>query len=133
MDLRNLSEQIIQKKREMERMSALWLLTEKNLKNLIRAKGSALIVIFAPLLIILILGLSFNTTSQFGLNIGVHSSSFTEDVTEFMDILKEEEFKIIKYESTLDECIEDIKNGFTHTCIEVPESFAIDGNTPKEI
>src|SRR3989344_1114263 len=114
-------------------MSAIWFLIKKNITILLRSKGSALTVIFAPLLIILILGLSYNTSSQFGLNIGVHSSSFTEDVTEFMDILKEEEFKIIKYESTLDECIEDIKNGFTHTCIEVPESFAIDGNTPKEI
>src|SRR3989344_7861672 len=114
-------------------MSAIWFLIKKNITLLLRSKGSALTVIFAPLLIILILGLSYNTSSQFGLNIGVHSSSFTEDVTEFMDILKEEEFKIIKYESTLDECIEDIKNGFTHTCIEVQESFAIDGNTPKEI
>ena len=40
-------------------MNSLWLLTTKNLKLLIRSKGSALIVVFAPLLIILLLGLSF--------------------------------------------------------------------------
>ena len=55
-------------------MNTLWLLTKKNLRLLIRAKGSALIVVFAPLLIILILGLSFNNASKYGLNIGVYSS-----------------------------------------------------------
>ena len=78
-------------------MSALWLLTEKNLKNLIRAKGSALIVIFAPLLIILILGLSFNTTSKYGLNIGIYAPTETAEVTKLIEGLKEQEFTVAKY------------------------------------
>jgi len=132
MDLRNLSEQIIQKKREMERMSALWLLTEKNLKNLIRAKGSALIVIFAPLLIILILGLSFNTTSKYGLNIGIYAPTETAEVTKLIDGLKEQEFTVAKYEN-IDKCVEDIKRAVMHTCLDLPSSLKVESNKQIEI
>ena len=114
-------------------MKSLLLLTKKNLKLLLRAKASALIVIFAPLLIILILGLSYNTSGPFGLRIGVYSTSFTEDVNSFMASLQEQEFKIVKYEASLNECVEDIKLGFVHTCINVPESLKVEGNTAKEI
>jgi len=114
-------------------MQSLWLLTKKNLKLLLRAKASALIVIFAPLLIILILGLSYNTSTQYGLNIGVYASSFTEDVNSFINLLEEEEFQITKYESSIDQCIADIKSGIMHTCISLPESLQIEENTAKEV
>ncbi len=114
-------------------MKKLWLLTKKNLKLLIRSKSSALIVFFAPLLLILILGLSYNNSSKYGLNIGVYSASFTEDVNSFANSLQEKEYKIVKYETSLDECIEDIKLGFIHTCVSIPESLQIEENKPKEI
>ena len=114
-------------------MNSLWLLTKKNLKLLLRSKSSALIVVFAPLLIILILGLSFSNSSQYGINIGVYASSFNEDVNSFMETLQEEEFKVVKYENSIEECIEDIKLSYVHTCISLPDSFQIDGNTKKEI
>ncbi len=114
-------------------MRNLLLLTKKNLKLLIRAKGSALIIIFAPLLLMLILGLSYNTTSQYDLNIGIHAPSFSEDVNEFIKILEEEQFTIIKYEESVDPCISDIKSGAVHTCISLPESLAVDGNQQKEV
>ena len=57
-------------------MKSLWLLTKKNLQLLVRSRSSALIIIFAPLLLILILGLSYDTTSQFSLNIPLIPLSF---------------------------------------------------------
>ena len=114
-------------------MNSLWLLTKKNLRLLIRAKGSALVVVLAPLLLMLILGLSFDTSDKFGLNIGVYSPSFGGDATTFMETLQADDFKVVKYESSIDECIDDIKFGFVHTCISLPETFTIEGNTPKEI
>ena len=113
-------------------MRSLYLLTKKNVKLLLRSKASALIIIFAPLLIILLLGLSYNTSGQFGLNIGVYSSSFTEDVNSFVTLLEEEEFTISKYES-LESCIDEVKRGTTHTCIVLPESLDISGNEQKEV
>ncbi len=113
-------------------MAALWLLTQKNLKNLIRSKGSALIVIFAPLLMILILGLSFNTTSKYGLNIGIFSVAETPEVAALIESLKEQEFTVAKYE-TIDKCVEDIKRAVMHTCLDLPVSLKVDSNKQAEI
>ncbi len=114
-------------------MASLWLLTIKNLRLLVRAKGSALIVIFAPLLIILLLGLSFNTSSQFSLNIGVHAPEFSDDVESFITLLEEEEFTITRYADSIDDCVNHIKSNTVNTCVELPSSFAIEENSPKEI
>ena len=100
-------------------MNTLWLLTKKNLRLLIRAKGSALIVVFAPLLIILILGLSFNNASKYGLKQEYILLNFNEDANSFINKLQEQEFKIIKYNLTSD-CVNDVKQGFLHTCIALP-------------
>jgi ABC-type multidrug transport system permease subunit len=114
-------------------MRSLWLLTVKNLRVLVRSKSSALIVFLAPLLIILILGLSYNTSSQYGINIGIYSESFSEDVTSLVDLLQEQEFEVVKYESSVDDCIEDIKSGLVHACVSVPSSLSVEDNTAKEV
>ncbi|MBI2669255.1 ABC transporter permease [Candidatus Woesearchaeota archaeon] len=114
-------------------MNTLWLLTKKNLQLLLRAKSSALIVVFAPLLTILILGLSFNNSAKYGINIGVYAPVFSPDVEAFVSTLQEGEFKIVKYEANIEECIEDLKQGFVHSCISLPESLSVESNRPKEI
>lgn len=114
-------------------MQSLWLLTKKNVKLLFRSKSSSLIVFFAPLLTILILGLSYNTSSQYGLNIGVYAPSFSADVNSFIEVLQEQEFRIIKYPGSVEDCVKDIKNGAVHTCISLPESLQVENNAPKEI
>ena len=114
-------------------MRSLWIITKKNLKLLLRSKGSALIIIFAPLLLILLLGLSYNTSQQYGLNIGIVSAEKTDDINSFINILKTEEFRIIEYGSELDKCVEDIKTGTVHTCIELPSSLKVEGNEQKEV
>ena len=114
-------------------MSNLWLLTTKNLRLLLRDKWSALIVIFAPLLIMLILGLSFNTSSKYGLNIGIYATSYNEEVNSFVKILEDQEFNIVKYTTSVEDCVKDIKTGVVHTCIQVPESLKVESNTPRQI
>ncbi len=114
-------------------MQSLWLLTQKNLRLLLRAKASALIVIFAPLLIILLLGLSYNASDKYGLKIGVYASSESEDVQSFVTLLQEEEYEIIKYVGAKEECVDDVRRGLINTCIFLPESLKIEDNTQKEI
>lgn len=114
-------------------MQSLWLLTKKNIRLLLRSKASALIIVFAPLMIILLLGLSFNTSEKFGLNIGVNAVSFSEDINSFTKLLQEKEFTIIKYEADLENCINDVKRSVIHTCVSLPESLQIEGNTAKKI
>ncbi len=115
-------------------MESIWLLTKKNLQLLLRSRSSALIVIFAPLLLILILGLSYDTQGKYAINIGISAPTFTEDVNAFVALLQEEKsFKIVQYENSIEPCINDIKSGYIHTCLMLPESLSVDSNTPKEI
>ena len=114
-------------------MKSLWLLTKKNLKLLVRSKTSALVVFFAPLFIILLLGLSYNTSSNYGLNIGIYAPAFSSDVESLMSSLQEQEFKIVKYETSVDDCVKDIKAGAVHACVSVPESLKVEDNQQKEV
>ncbi len=113
-------------------MGQLFLLVKKNIRLLLRAKSSALIVIFAPLLIILLIGLSYNSSAFFGLNIGIHADSFGDDVTQLIDSLQEQDFKVITYVN-LNDCKSDIATNFVHACVSVPNSFQVTDNTPKEV
>jgi len=112
-------------------MGNIYHLIKKNLKLLIRSKSSALIVILAPVILILLIGFSYNT-SQTGLNIGIYSPDFNKEIDSFITSLQEEEYKIIKYDND-EECVEDIKLGFTHTCLILPDNFQIQDNSQKEI
>src|SRR3989338_4430622 len=114
-------------------MKSIWLLIKKNLRLLVRSKTSALVIFFAPLLIMLLLGLSYDTSSSYGLNIGVYAPAFSEDVESLITSLQEQEFKIVKYETTVDDCVEDIKAGYIHTCLSVPESLQVEDNQQKEV
>ena len=67
-------------------MNTLWLLTKKNLTLLLRAKTSALVVIFGPLLLMLVLGVSYNTSEPYQLTVGVHASGSGEDLQKFMTV-----------------------------------------------
>lgn len=112
-------------------MKALWMLVKKNLKVLIRTKSSALIVFLAPLLLILILGVSYNS-SEVSLNVGVYANTLTGDVTAFVDLL-DDNFTVVTYEANVEECVEDMKDDFIHTCVALPDSFSFAENGQKEV
>lgn len=114
-------------------MDALWLLTKKNLKLLLRSRTSALIIIFAPLLMILLLGLSFNTSDQFGITVGVYAPAFGDDAHSFIALLEGEGFSVTQYDSSIGGCVQEIKQGSVHACIALPESLQVEDNLQKEI
>ncbi len=113
-------------------MLSLWYLTIKNLKLLLRAKSSALIVVFAPLLLILILGLSYNNSST-NLKLGVYAPAFGADVNSFVSTLQENDYEIITYKTAISDCVKDLRSGVVHTCISLPADLQIAGNQRKEI
>ena len=66
-------------------MKNVFRIISKNLKLLIRSKSSALIIILAPLLLILLVGIAFDNANAYGLNIGVFSQSDNENVDLLID------------------------------------------------
>jgi len=113
-------------------MKNIFRIIKKNLKLLIRAKSSALIIILAPLLIILLIGIAFDNANTYGLNIGVFSSEYNENVESFLTKLSQKEFKITKYQDQ-ERCVNDIKLGTTHTCIIFPPGLDFNSNQQQTI
>jgi len=104
----------------------------KNFKLLIRSKGSALVVLFAPLLIVLIIGVSFTDDTQNTLNIGVKVSESNTLTQRYLEQLNTTENNLIYFE-TNDSCVNSIKDGLTVTCIIFPDNFILENNKTNEI
>ncbi|MFA5142270.1 MAG: ABC transporter permease [Candidatus Woesearchaeota archaeon] len=102
----------------------------KNFRLLIRSKASALIIIIGPLLVILLLGLAFDNTNAYALNIGVYSTSYTEVINSFLDKLSEKHFNVVKV-NLEEDCTQRIKEGALHACIVFPEGFSMTGADRK--
>ncbi|MEM3127329.1 MAG: hypothetical protein QW331_04670, partial [Candidatus Woesearchaeota archaeon] len=105
---------------------------QKDMKNLIRDKASALIVILGPLMVIFLAGIAFDNTQQYALNIGVYSSSYNELTNAFIASLQEGALSIKKIE-TETECVEKIKEGVIHTCIVFPPDLSATSAQVNEI
>ena len=96
----------------------------KNIKLLLRSRISTLILILGPLLIIVLVGLSFSTSS-FNLNMAVYSDDYSELTESFITNLNNESFSVIKYE-TNESCISSVKEQKTHACILFPPGLDIE-------
>ncbi|MFT4311240.1 MAG: ABC transporter permease [Candidatus Woesearchaeota archaeon] len=88
----------------------------KNIKLLFRSKASALVVLLAPLLIVLIVGVSF-VDSDTKLNVGVVGAEF--DLGERLVVSLEKDNNIIDFDS-LDDCVRGITEGFLVSCVLIP-------------
>ena len=110
----------------------LMVLVQKNLKLLVRARASALVVILGPLLIIFLAGIAFDNTSLYAVRIGTYSPAYNDLSNSFIDKLSEKQFKITRYAGE-DLCIQGIRRGETHTCIIFAPDFSIGKNGSNEI
>jgi len=116
----------------MQSVNHLLLLVRKNIKLLVRSKGSLIIVILAPLLLILLIGLSYDTSSNYGLVLGVLSSWGSTESTIFQESMEDLGYKVILYPD-LSECESDLIDGYTHACVDVPEDLTVKNNEVKGV
>jgi len=110
----------------------LFVLIQKNLKLLMRARASALIVIIGPLLVIFLAGVAFDNTNLYAVRIGTYSPSYNDLSNSFIDKLAEKQFKVTRY-PTEELCVGGIRKGEAHTCIVFAPDFAIGRNGSNEI
>ena len=103
----------------------------KNIKLLIRSKSSALVVLLAPLLIVLIIGIGFADFEDSRLNIGVHVSEPSELTDRFIANLNSSDNNIIFTESQ-EICTRQIQEGSILACVSFPEGFAL-GDERQEL
>ena len=97
---------------------------KKNLKLVTRTKSSALIVIFGPLLLILLIGAAFNTANIYGVRVGTYSESYSSLTNAVIDELHKKKFSTVKIDNQ-EQCIESIKHGIIHVCAVFPKDLSI--------
>ncbi|MFH1839666.1 MAG: ABC transporter permease [Nanoarchaeota archaeon] len=100
----------------------------KNFKILIRSKLSALIILLAPLLIVFLVGMAFNSSELYRINVGTYSPSENELTNSILTSFEEKSFSIQKLDSE-ELCINSVKEGKTQICIIFPEGLSIEGST----
>lgn len=104
----------------------LELTIKKNIKMLLRSRTSTLVLILGPLLIIMLVGLSFNSNT-FNLNIGVYSDSYSDLSRDFISTLDNESFTITQLISE-QSCIDSVKEQRTHACIIFPPDLSLNND-----
>lgn len=113
-------------------MITLFKIILKNFKLLTRSKSSAMIIIFGPLLMIFLVGLAFNNSNQYQVNIGVYSSQYTPLTDSIILGLQDKSFRVTRYVSS-EECVDSIKLGVQHTCIQFSPGLSIGPGMDNEI
>jgi len=99
----------------------------KNVKLIIRSKASSLIFFFGPLLIILSISLTFNTSSLYDLDVAVYSDAYSTLTNEIIDSLGDSTYKVTKTESE-EACINALKFHNAHACLVFPANMLLDNS-----
>ncbi len=98
---------------------------KKNFKLLLRSKITAIVVVIAPLLIILLAGVAFNNKdSESDLIVGIYLQKNTTLSASFMAQLENSSFEITHFSSE-QECKDAIKQSNIQACMVFPEDFEI--------
>ncbi|MBI4440589.1 ABC transporter permease [Candidatus Woesearchaeota archaeon] len=107
-------------------------LVRKNLLVLFRGKTAALLVLLGPMFIIFLLGIAFDNTNTYSLNIGLYTTTQTKTTDMFIDRLRERQFHVLPLQQE-EQCPERIKDGSLHACIAFPEGFSLQEKGKNEI
>ncbi|MBW2973371.1 ABC transporter permease [Candidatus Woesearchaeota archaeon] len=108
-------------------LANLAILVKKNIKLLVRARSSALIVVFGPLLVVFLAGLAFDNTNLYAVKVGTFSEQYNELSNSFIDKLSDKQFKVIRYPDS-PSCTKAIEIGEVNTCLVFSPDFELARN-----
>ncbi len=92
---------------------------EKDLRQIIHSKSSALIILIAPVILMVLVGLALSSTSGLtGVKIGVFAPEKNELNTILNTKLTEKGFEVKDF-SSLGDCKQSVTNEMTHICVEI--------------
>jgi len=110
----------------------LYEIVKKNLKILIRSKSSALIILLGPLLLILLVGSAFNTSSFSEIAIGSYSGSYSELSNSVLTKLETDNYKVTRLENS-QQCTDGVKSGVVNICIIFPDNLNVESGEEIEL
>lgn len=110
----------------------IWNAIKKHIQLLARSKTSAAIVLLGPLIVVLVIGLSFFGSDNTVLDIGVFTPATTDLSTRYIEQLNDSETNLMIFEDS-ESCISGIKQGTILVCILFPENFELSDEKVNEV
>lgn len=104
-------------------------IVRKDVKLLFRSKGTALLLVLGPLLVMFLVGLAFDNSNAYRINVGVYAPHPTNLTNTFVSKL-DHPFHVVKY-SSLNSCVDDTKRGTINTCLAFPDDFSLKSENPE--
>jgi len=127
---------ILSKKKEFHRKTnpliKILTIIFKDIHIMMRSHISSLIFIFGPLLLILLVGISFNTSSVHDLKIGIYSESYSPLAEELIQSLNDNQYSAFKLNSQED-CISAVKLGDNQVCAILPANMEVNNDKDNTI
>lgn len=107
-------------------MKKLFAIIEKDVRQLVHSKSSALIILISPIVLMILAGLALSSSGLSGVKVGVflgtEKSMLGEDnIGSVLDAKMAEKGFTVQYFSNLNQCKQSVKDETTHICVEVAE------------
>ncbi|RMD58002.1 hypothetical protein D6825_02265 [Candidatus Woesearchaeota archaeon] len=112
-------------------MSGVLELLGKNIKNVLRSRSGALIVILGPLIVMFLAGLAFDNTGVYSVKVGVYDPVGDNVTSLFIDGLRAK-FKVQEFSSE-DECSQSIRDSQANACMVFPANFEVGVSGKNEL
>lgn len=103
----------------------------KNFKILFRMKTSLIAIILGPLLVILLIGLAFNSSTSFDVIVGYHAADKSTLTSDFVGVLNNS--YSLKQFASKEDCTNELKQGLLNICIDFPEHFVVENKKSNNI
>ena len=100
----------------------LFALIKKNYKLLVRNRSSGLILVFGPLLLIMLVGLAFNTASPYSIRIAAYSEGYSALTESLLNQLQQKQFTVMKVDAK-ESCINGVKTNAYNVCAVFPPNL----------
>jgi len=104
----------------------------KNFKILWRSKISAIAIVIIPLIVVLLVGIAFSSSSFSSIQVGAYSGDYNNLSQSSLNTIQEKGYDIKKYSSE-QLCEKSVKDGETKICIVFPANLSIDTNESIKI
>ncbi|HII15392.1 MAG TPA: ABC transporter permease [Nanoarchaeota archaeon] len=107
-------------------MNKLFAIIEKDVRQLVHSKSSALIILISPIVLMILAGLALSSSGLSGVKVGVFLGADPAALGEgnigsVLDAKMAEKGFSVQYFSNLNKCKQSVKDETTHICVEVAE------------
>ena len=101
-------------------------IVKKDLRLLFRSKGTLLLLVFGPLLVMFLVGIAFDNSNAYRINVGVYSKTYNNLTKTFVSKL-DKPFNVVKFQSS-QKCIDATKEGRVNTCLVFPDNLSLNSS-----